>query len=68
MNQKSEMNKTQIVNPSQVRHKLYMRMVMKMTEKFGSTTKSVGVIKATLDKHLEGKNQIDPGVSFNLIS
>ena len=46
-----------------MRHKLYMRMVMKMTERFGSQPNTIQVIKATLDNYLEGKNKIDKSVS-----
>ena len=40
-----------------------MRMVMRMTEKFGSNTRSVQIIQTTMDNFLDGKNQIDANVS-----
>lgn len=43
---------------SQVKSKLYMRMVLKLTEKFGNSLKTVNIIKQTLDKSLQEKSYI----------
>lgn len=47
----------------EVRHKLYMRIMMRMTETFGQDSRSIKAIKDSLDKNLEGRSLIDSGVS-----
>jgi len=42
-------------NASDVKHKLYMRMVMRMTEKFGGDQRSLRVIKECLDLKLNNR-------------
>jgi hypothetical protein len=43
------------VNVSDAKQKLYMRMVMKMTEKFGGDQRSVRIIKECLDLKLANR-------------
>lgn len=55
-------------NASDVKHKLYMRMVMRMTEKFGGDQRSLRVIKECLDLKLNNRQKIDAGVSaFDIV-
>ena len=42
-------------NVSDVKHKLYMRMVMRMTEKFGGDQRSLRVIKECIDLKLNNR-------------
>jgi NADH:ubiquinone oxidoreductase subunit D len=46
-------------NASEVRHKLYMRLVVRMTEVFGGESRSIRIIRECLDRKLEGRNHID---------
>jgi len=47
---------------SQTKSKLYMRMVIKLTEKFGNNPKTVNIIKKCLDENLEGKAFINANI------
>jgi hypothetical protein len=46
-----------------VKQKLYTRMMVRMTEKFGGDSNSLKTIKSTLDHHLGGCTYIEPKVS-----
>ena len=48
---------------TEVKHKLYMRIVVRMTELFGGDSRSIKVIKETIDKKLDGVNHINSQVS-----
>lgn len=55
---------------SKSRSKLYLRLLMRLTEKFGATEKTGPIIKKSLDRHLEKYPIIDNSVSnfiFNII-
>jgi hypothetical protein len=47
-------------NPT--RSKLYQRMVLKLSSKFGTSAAVMSVIKSALDRNLEGKAPIEPSV------
>ena len=52
---------------TEVRNKLQMRMIMRMSEKFGGNSNSLRVIKDCLDEKLEGKVFINPAVSITFL-
>lgn len=54
-------------NFSSAKHKLYMRMVMRMSEKFGTDSATLKVIKNTLQQQLSKSSFINATVSFNII-
>ena len=50
------------VSPQDIKQKLYIKLMMRMSDKFGNDQKSLNIIKECLDLKLTNKQRIDASV------